>query len=162
ELRNPLTAIQYSLELISASDESSQAAIAVLRRQTRHMIGLVNDLLDVARINRGTLEIQREVIELDQCVLAAVDTARRPADAKGLALRIELPERPIYVHGDPERISQILDNLLSNAIKYTERGSVTITARPDATHALVAVRDTGKGLDPTEVGAVFKAFHQTD
>src|SRR5262249_3345620 len=87
ELRNPLTAIQYSLELISASDESSQAAIAVLRRQTRHMIGLVNDLLDVARINRGTLEIQREVIELDQCVLAAVDTARRRADAKGLALR---------------------------------------------------------------------------
>jgi signal transduction histidine kinase len=77
--------------------------------QTRHVVRLVNDLLDVARINRGTLEIQREVIELKQCVLAAVDSARSRADAKGLALQIELPERPIYIHADPERISQILD-----------------------------------------------------
>jgi two-component system, chemotaxis family, CheB/CheR fusion protein len=162
ELRNPMAAIQVSLELISASDESSQAAISVLRRQTRHVVRLVNDLLDVARINRGTLEIQREVVELKQSVLAAVDSARSRADAKGLALQIELPKRPIYIHADPERVSQIFDNLLSNAIKYTDHGSVTITARPDATHAQVTVRDTGIGLDPTEVGAVFQAFHQTN
>ena len=124
-----MAAIQNSLELISASDESSQVAIAVLRRQTRHVVRLINDLLDVARINRGTLEIQREVFELNRCMLAAVDTSRRRAEAKGLALQIELPARPIYVHADPERISQILDNLLSNAIKYTEQGGITISTR---------------------------------
>jgi two-component system CheB/CheR fusion protein len=162
ELRNPMAAIQNSLELISASDESSQAAIAVLRRQTRHMVRLVNDLLDIARINRGTLEIQREVFELNKCVLVAVDSARRQAETKGLELEIELPERPIFVHADPERISQIVDNLLSNAIKYTEHGRITITARPEVSHAVIAVRDTGTGVDSTQLASLFNAFHRTD
>jgi two-component system CheB/CheR fusion protein len=161
ELRNPMSAIQHSLELISASDQRPQAAIAILKRQTRHMARLVNDLLDIARINRGRLEIQREMVDLNQCVLMAVEPVRPRADEKGLAVELKLPERPVYVDADPERLLQILDNLLSNALNYTERGSITISVQTDAAHALIAIRDTGIGIDSSEIDALFTPLHQT-
>jgi two-component system CheB/CheR fusion protein len=122
---------------------------------------LVNDLLDINRINRGRLEIRREVVDLKQYVLMAVDTVRRRVDEKGLAMEVELPERPVYVNADPERVLQILDNLLSNALNYTERGSITVSVRPAAAHVLIAIRDTGIGVDPSEIDALFDPFHRT-
>jgi two-component system, chemotaxis family, CheB/CheR fusion protein len=161
ELRNPMAAIQNSLELLSPTHQPPQAAIDILKRQTRHMARLVNDLLDITRINRGRLEIECEMVDLNQCVLMAVDPVRHRAHAKGLALEVELPGNPIYVDADPERLLQILDNLLSNSLNYTERGSITISARRDTAHALIAIRDTGIGIDPSEIDALFNPLHQT-
>jgi two-component system CheB/CheR fusion protein len=161
ELRNPMAAIQNSLDLISATDQPPEAAIAIFKRQTRHVARLINDLLDITRINRGRLEIRLEVVDLKQYVLMAVNTVRRRVDAKGLAMEVELPECPIYVNADPERVLQILDNLLSNALNYTERGGITVSVRPEAAHALIAIRDTGIGVDPSEIDALFDPFHQT-
>jgi signal transduction histidine kinase len=162
ELRTPMAAIQNSLELLSAADESSQAAITVLKRQSRHLSHLVDDLLDVARINRGRLQIRLEEIELIQCVRASADSVRSRAQAKGLALELDLPESSIKVTADPARVSQILDNLLSNALDYTDHGVITIKVRSDARHARTAIRDTGIGIDPGELATIFNPLRQTD
>jgi two-component system CheB/CheR fusion protein len=161
ELRNPMAAIQNGLEVISTADERSRRALAIMKRQVEHITRLINDLLDIARINRGLLRVHREVVELDRCVLAAVETVRGHAEAKGLSLEVDLPDPPVHVEVDSERLVQILDNLLSNAVIYTERGGITVTARRDGPRARIAIRDTGIGVDPGQTATVFNAFHQT-
>src|SRR5262249_49135434 len=116
ELRNPLGAITSSLALISAADDRSRRALAVLHPHTRHMTRLVGDLLDIARVKHGKLRLDRSPIDVSQWIQAAVDAARPLAAAKGVDLRHDLPSDRITVDADPERLAQVLDNLLRNAI----------------------------------------------
>jgi two-component system CheB/CheR fusion protein len=160
ELRNPLAAITSSLALMSASDDRSHRAVAVLKRQTKHMTRLVNDLLDISRVKYGKLRLERTPIDLNQCVQAAIEAARPPAEAKGLQLRYVTPSDRISVDADPERVTQVLDNLLRNATTYTDRGAITVTVRRENSHARVAILDTGAGLDPADVPALFKLYQQ--
>jgi signal transduction histidine kinase len=147
ELRNPLAAMTASLALIAASDDRSRKAIAVLQRQTTHMTRLVSDLLDITRVKYGKLRLTRTPIGLNQSIHAAVEAARPQAEAKGVALRHDIPSDQITVDADPERLAQVLDNLLRNAITYTDRGAITVTARRDESYVRIAVRDTGAGID---------------
>jgi signal transduction histidine kinase len=162
ELRNPMAAIQNGLEVISDTDKGSQRAVVIVRRQVQHMARLINDLLDVTRINLGTLRVQREPVQLNQAVLAAVEPAKRLAEAKGLDLKIDLPADSIHVEADPERVSQMLGNLLSNALNYTDRGQITVTVRKDGTRVSIAVKDTGVGVDPDHIGALFSPFQTAE
>ena len=161
ELRNPMAAIHSSLELITPSDEQANRALAVLRRQSQHLIRLVNDLLDITRINHGKFELKRRTVDLRQLIREAAEPVRGRADALGLRLDIDLPAEPLYVDGDPERLAQVLDNLLRNAVSYTEHGRIAITARRGGEQARIAVHDTGAGLDKSECTAIFEPYYQT-
>jgi two-component system CheB/CheR fusion protein len=162
ELRNPMAAIRNSLEVISVMDEPSRGAMVILKRQVHHMTRLVNDLLDISRINRGALRIEREVVDVNQSVQAAIEAVRREADVKGLSLELDLSHSPVYVGADSERLAQIFDNLLSNALKYTEHGRVTARVQRDTAQALITIRDTGIGMNPDQAGSLFDTAHQTE
>jgi PAS domain S-box-containing protein len=123
ELRNPLGAISNSLEVLESSQASGatrQRAMAVLKRQVQHQARLVDDLLDTSRITRGRLELHRQRLDLVRLVREAADDYRTSLEETRLELRLELPSEPIWVDGDPTRLSQVLSNLLSNAMKFTE------------------------------------------
>jgi two-component system CheB/CheR fusion protein len=160
ELRNPLAAITGSLALISASDDRSRRAIAVLHRQTKHMTRLVGDLLDISRVKHGKLHLERAPIDVNQWIQAAIEAARPAAEAKGLDLRFDMPSDQITVDADPERLTQVLDNLLRNATTYTDRGAITVSVRREVSHARIGVRDTGAGLDAADMPALFKPYQQ--
>jgi len=160
ELRNPLAAITGSLPMLSATDDRSRRAIDVLQRQTAQMTRLVGDLLDINRDKYGKLRLARVPVVLNDSVAAAIDTIRPQAEAKRLDLRLDLPADRVTVEADPNRLTQVLDNLLRNAIMNTSRGGVTVTVRREGSHARVGVRDTGAGIDASDVPALFKPFEQ--
>jgi two-component system, chemotaxis family, CheB/CheR fusion protein len=162
ELRNPMAAISNSLELVTPGDGRTERAVGIMRRQSQHMIRLVNDLLDVTRINHGKLELERAVIDAAQCVRDAAESIRSLVGAKGLELSLDIPSEPVPVNADPARIAQVLDNLLRNAVGYTEHGRITVTLRKQEGHASFSVCDTGMGVDPAIAERLFDPFNQTE
>ncbi len=162
ELRNPMAAIQYSLERLSPNDEPSKTVTALIRRQAQQMARLINDLLDYTRINRGTLRVVRTAVNLNQTVLAAVEAVRERARSKGLRVEAILPDSPVLVHADSERLTQILDNLLNNALAFTERGGITVSVECSGALTRITVRDTGVGVDPARATALFEPFSVAD
>jgi two-component system CheB/CheR fusion protein len=162
ELRNPIGAIVNGLELVRAEDGRSRRALEILRRQAQHMVRLINDLLDVTRINHGKLKIERKTIDACQCARDVVEATRSLINAKGLELRLDLPAAPLYVDADPERLAQVLGNLLRNAAGYTERGHISVSIRKQEAHARISVRDTGIGIDPADAERLFDPFSQAD
>ena len=171
ELRNPLAAICNSIELLKDSAETDtglateaivERVIPLLDRQSRHMARLVNDLLDVTRIARNKLELRRQPTDVCRCVREAVETVQPQLDAAGLELRLQLPEQPLRVNADPDRLLQVVDNLLRNAIGYTDPGGqITLAAVQEGEQTVIRVRDTGIGIAPEELGLLFQAFQQT-
>jgi two-component system, chemotaxis family, CheB/CheR fusion protein len=177
ELRNPLAAIRNSVEAAVAMNRGRSAGadagagagadagmadrvLAVIDRQSRHMTRLVNDLLDVTRITQNKLELDRQPVELRPAVEHVIAGVRATAQSKGLELVIDLAD-DMVVHADPERLAQILDNLLGNAINFTERdGRISIVARRQNDEALVCVTDTGDGMDPDQIAALFQPYRQ--
>lgn len=160
ELRNPLSAIVSSLGLVSASDDRSRRAVAVLQRQVTHMTRLINDLLDITRVKYGKLRLDRRPVDLTQSVQGALEAVRPQIEAKGIELRSDVPATALTVAADPERLAQILDNLLRNAVTYTDHGTITVSVRPDTTFARIAVHDTGAGLDAGDSASLFKPYQQ--
>jgi signal transduction histidine kinase/CheY-like chemotaxis protein len=162
ELRNPLSAMVSSLALLRPSDERARRAGAVLRRQTAHMTRLVNDLLDITRVKHGKLRLEREPIELNQWIGFCLASIRPQAEAKRLTLKYVVPPEPITINADPERLAQVLDNLLRNALTHTDRGEIELLVERQASHARIAVRDTGIGIDPKDTPNLFKPYQQRD
>ena len=162
ELRNPMAAIQNSIEVISPTNGRSERAIAILKRQIAQMQRLINDMLDVTRINRGAMRLNLSKFDLNDSVMAAVESVRRQAEIKGLTVRSELPPQAIIVEGDPERVGQILDNLLRNAINFTPHGSITVRLGRAGTDAVVAIRDTGVGVEPSRIASLFAASPRSE
>ncbi len=162
ELRNPLAPIVTALSLMGL-DGSTQFARerAVIGRQVRHMLRLVDDLLDVSRITRGKLELRRETVDVRDLVRRTIEMTSPLLEERKHRLSLALPDRPLWVDGDPDRLAQVLSNLLSNAAKYTPPGGcVEIRARRGETHVEVVVRDDGDGLDPALLPHVFELFVQ--
>lgn len=157
ELRNPMAAIKNSIEVMSATDDRSARAIVILKRQVAQMQRLINDMLDVTRINRGAMRLNVGEFDLKDSVMAAVESVRHQAETKSLAVQSELPPEAIMVEADPERVGQILDNLLRNAINFTNHGSVIVTVSRTGTDAVVAIRDTGVGVEPSRIATLFDA-----
>jgi CheY-like chemotaxis protein/two-component sensor histidine kinase len=166
ELRNPLAPIRNALHLMGHRDGNGQGheeERAMAERQVVHLARLVDDLMDVARISKGKIELRREVVELTPIVGHALGAVRPTAQERGHELAVELPEAPIRLEADPTRLEQILDNLLSNAIKYTEPGGrITLAAARDVGMVVLRVRDTGIGIEAGMLPRIFEMFAQVD
>jgi two-component system CheB/CheR fusion protein len=166
ELRNPLAAIRSASELLKIGvdgDATVARTQEVLERQTGHMAKLLDGLLDISRIIRGKINLDREVVDLGAVcreVTADVVAATRDRD---LDIRSDIPPRPLWVDADPVRLAQIVNNLLANSIKFTpDGGSVSLALRSDGGAAVLEVRDTGVGIDPELLPHVFEIFRQSD
>ncbi|HET8542195.1 MAG TPA: ATP-binding protein [Anaeromyxobacter sp.] len=166
ELRNPLAPIVSGLEVIRRAPPGSGAvarARAVVDRQVRQLVRLVDDLLDVTRITRGKVSLRRARVDLVALVRhVCEDNAAMLAD-RDVALEVRVPDRPLWLDADPARISQIVGNLLHNAGKFTPSGGrVTVTAEERGGRAVVRVRDTGAGIAPAVLARLFQPFVQAD
>ncbi len=164
ELRNPLAPIQNALEIM-ALPEAGEATVAqakeVLRRQVQHLTRLVDDLLDVARISRGKIELRQERVALQAVVSRAVEAARPLIDARHHALTVDLPTEPILIDCDPTRIAQVISNLLNNAAKYSDpRGRIQLGARRESNQLTIKVSDQGIGISPELLPSIFDLFVQ--
>jgi PAS domain S-box-containing protein len=169
ELRNPLAPVRAALHILEAAGddplaaESAAEARAVLGRQIGHMVRLIDDLLDVARITTGRIVLQRRRVGLDEAVRAAVETARPLLDRMGHRLTLDLPPHAPALDADPTRLAQVFANLLNNAAKYTEPGGdVRLTAHREGGEAIVRVTDNGIGIPPDMLDRVFEMFTQVD
>jgi len=157
-----LTGLQL-LKMSGRDDATAGRAIAVMERQIRHLIRLVDDLLEVSRITTGLIDVRREPLDLAFVVRAAVDTSRPAIETGRHELTLDLPAPPIAVSGDPVRLTQVFANILTNAAKYTNPGGrIHISARRIDGHAVVSVRDNGIGIPVDRLSAVFDMFTQVD
>ena len=166
ELRNPLAPIRNSLEVLRRADGNSllrEKARAMMERQLRQMVRLVDDLLDVSRITRNKLELRKERVELAAAVQSAVETSAPLFQESGHELSVSLPPEPVPLHADPTRLAQVLSNLLNNAAKYTEPGGrVWLTAERRGGEVVVSIRDTGIGIPAAMLPRIFEMFTQVD
>jgi len=162
ELRNPLAPLRNGLEVLKfGAPEAASRAIGLMDRQVSHMVRLIDDLLDVSRINQGKLELRLERIDLREVLKQAVDAARPAVDAKGQELDVSLPASPMWIDGDPVRLAQVVTNLLNNAVKYSAAGaSIWVAAEREGTRHLVTVRDTGQGIPADLLPHVWDLFLQ--
>ncbi|HJZ59459.1 MAG TPA: response regulator [Gemmataceae bacterium] len=193
ELRNPLAPIRNAAEVLRLAVPEHprlQWAREVIDRQLTHLVRLVDDLLDVSRITRGKIRLQKEIVDLREVVRLAVEASRPLIEAHGHQLEVSAPSEPVILDGDPARLTQILTNLLNNAAKYTEESGriwLTVSAEcgaesaelkneedfdgPSPHSALctlpcelveIRVRDTGIGIPPEMLSAIFDLFTQAD
>ncbi|MES2632981.1 MAG: ATP-binding protein [Pseudomonadota bacterium] len=164
ELRNPLAPIRQGAAIARSprvTEERRAWALGIIDRQVTHMAVLLDDLLDVSRISRGKINLSIRRVSLRSLIDAAVETAQPVMDRKQHQLTVLLPEEEIHLDADPVRMAQVISNLLSNAAKYTEpSGHVTLEASRDATGIVIAIRDTGIGLEPASIDRIFELFSQ--
>jgi signal transduction histidine kinase/ActR/RegA family two-component response regulator len=166
ELRNPLAPIRTGLDILrlrSGDAQATQRATDIMERQLRQMVRLVDDLLDVSRINTGKFAIKMGRVELKAVVNDALEVVRSYIELHGHELAIDLPDRPVFLHGDATRLAQILSNLLNNAAKYTNRGGrVSLKASVEDKTLILVVSDNGIGIAPEMLDTVFDMFVQVD
>jgi PAS domain S-box-containing protein len=163
ELRNPLAPLANALHLLARDTGDRGRVIEMAERQIRHLVRLVDDLLDVSRITQGKIVLRKEPVQLADIVNRALETMREALDARGHNVTVSLPARPVVLDADGARIAQVLVNLLSNAAKFTAPGgSVWLTGEALEAEVLIRVRDTGIGLAPELVTRVFDIFVQGD
>ncbi|MGE5815467.1 MAG: ATP-binding protein [Acidobacteriota bacterium] len=164
ELRNPLAPIRYALELLDRTDGSSSAKSRpreIIDRQLEHLVRLVDDLLDVTRVASNKIRLRREHVQLVDIVRHAVESVVAGIEQAGHVLTVSVPETPIWLHGDPVRLSQVVTNLLANATRYTPPGGrITISAAPIDDDVVISIADTGVGLGRDDVVRVFEMFAQ--
>jgi PAS domain S-box-containing protein len=163
ELRNPLAPIRTGLDLLRiAHDEGTAGRVHdMMDRQLGHLIHLVDDLLDVARITRGKIELKKETVDLRAVVATALETSAALIEGSGHELAVRLPDEPLELEADVTRLVQVLSNLINNAAKYTPAGGeVRVAAWREDGQALVAVSDTGVGIPAESLGSVFEMFTQ--
>jgi signal transduction histidine kinase/CheY-like chemotaxis protein len=164
ELRNPLAAIRQGVRIaraITAADAQKRWGHAVIERQVNHMSLLLDDLLDVARVGRGTLLLRKSQEALAELVDTAVETARPHIEAKRHHLTSELPSAPVLLEVDPLRIAQVIGNLLINAAKYTDPGGqIRVRVDVDAEGLVIRIKDNGIGLTQEQISQVFDMFAQ--
>ncbi len=170
ELRTPLNAILGFSELLQDPAfgpliEKQGRYVGHIHSSGKHLLALINDLLDLSKVEAGRLELQPEPFTLADALTATLEPFRVQVDAKGVALSLHLGETPGTLVADPLRFKQILYNLLSNAVKFTPAGgSITVTARPSDTPEWVeiAVQDTGIGIKAEDLSRLFHEFTQLD
>jgi signal transduction histidine kinase len=164
ELRNPLAPIQSALNVRRLGHQGENDELQeVMERQMRHLVRLVDDLLDVSRITRDRLELRPEPVQLAQVVATARETVQPLLDAAGQPLEIDAPEQSIVLFADPHRLSQVIANLISNASKFSEPGSsIHLHVEPRTDSVEIAVRDRGIGIPLDKQREIFEMFIQGD
>jgi len=166
ELRNPLAPIRNALSVLKIAHADAQTferTRAMMERQLGQMVRLIDDLLDMSRITRGTLTLRLERVELASVVHHAVESSRPLIEEAKHELTVTLPSHPVYVTADPLRLAQVFSNLLGNACKYTEPGGrILLAAAVHEGNVAVSVRDTGVGIPPEMLTQIFEMFTQAD
>jgi len=166
ELRTPLNAILGFAQLLERDptlNTSHRNEVQTINRSGRHLLALINDVLQIARIETGHTTLQTEAFDLTDILTAVEEMIRVRAEAKGIELKLEQQGAlPFSVMGDPQHLKQVLINLMGNAVKYTEHGTVTLSLQASNGHILFEVRDTGPGIATQEQEHIFQAFYQTD
>lgn len=164
ELRNPLAPIMNALQLLqlkNTADPQLKRIQDVIDRQVRHLVHLVDDLLDVSRISTGRIVLQQEQVELQSVLANAIEASQPLLDAAQHAFSTSIPETPLYVEGDATRLAQVFLNLLNNAAKYTPQGGdVSLTASCEEDQAVIRIRDNGVGISPALIESMFNMFVQ--
>jgi PAS domain S-box-containing protein len=164
ELRNPLAPITSGLHILRVTGghgEQAEQARDIMERQVAQMVRLVDDLLDVARISTGKIELRREPMDLADAVRDAVDTSRPLVTAGGQTLEVSLPSTPVFVNADRTRLSQMFANLLNNSAKFSApHQPIAITVERDGDEGVVRVRDAGMGIHPENLPGIFDMFRQ--
>jgi signal transduction histidine kinase/ActR/RegA family two-component response regulator len=168
ELRNPLGTISNALEVLRLAgdgDETTTRAIDAAERQVLHQAMLIDDLLEASRVTRGEVELQCQELDLTELVRVTMEGYRESLGEAGIALALDLPAEPLWVRGDPLRLSQSLSNLMDNAAKFTPRGghiSVRASRGAGGKRAEIVIRDDGAGIPSDELPYVFEVFAQGD
>ncbi len=165
ELRTPLNAILGFAQILERDrriPEDQRGNLQTINRSGRHLLALINDVLEISRIEAGRIELQQEPFALPETIAAIEEMVRHRAEGRGLHLTVtQSAGLPPYVLGDASRLRQVLINLLGNAVKYTDGGEVTLRVFPDGDAIRFEVADTGPGITPEEQGRIFQAFYQT-
>ena len=176
ELRNPLAPIRNAAHLLAVATPGAaefEVARGAIDRQSAQLMRIVDDLLDIGRITRGTMSIHPQRVDLRDIVERAVEAARPGIDSAGHQLSIDLPPEPVFLQADELRVTQALTNVLNNAARYTDPGGkISLALRresPDRNYnedpdhlawSALSVRDTGRGIEPEFMGSIFGMFVQ--
>jgi signal transduction histidine kinase/ActR/RegA family two-component response regulator len=166
ELRNPLAPITNAVEILRRSgsgNPTQQRALEIMSRQVQQMVRLIDDLLDVSRITTGKVLLDMSRVDLVAVLNSAVEIAAPGIAARRHALSLDLPEGPVFVHGDSTRLAQVFANLLNNASKYTaEGGRIAVRLEEGPDECTVRVEDTGVGIAPEKQDSIFDMFVQVE
>lgn len=166
ELRNPLAPIRNSLFILGRAapgGEQARRALAVIERQVQHTTRIVDDLLDVTRITRGKIRLQRERLDLGSLSRRAAEDHRALFERKGVELEVVVPDREVPVNADATRLAQLVGNLLLNAAKFTPAGGRTVLSVEQSDgEGVIAVRDTGSGIEREVLPRLFQPFVQAE
>lgn len=166
ELRNPLAPMRNAVQILNLNvppSAETSSALGVLERQLRQMTRLIDDLMDLSRVTRDKLELQRRKIRLSDVVHAALETSQPLIEAGGHSFTLQMPGEQIALEADAARLSQVLSNLLNNAAKFTPRGGhITLRVEREDEEAVLRVRDTGAGISAEALPLIFEMFAQAD
>ncbi|MHB1372357.1 MAG: sensor histidine kinase [Thauera sp.] len=162
ELRTPLNGIIGFAELLSLELEHPEhrACAETVHHSSQHLLAVLNDVLDLAKVEADRLALTPQHFELGPLLAAVAALHQVNAEAKGVALGTELPAQACFIDGDPVRIRQIIENLLSNAVKFTAAGRIALRLVQDPQHVFITVADTGMGIPADELERVFAPFYQ--
>jgi signal transduction histidine kinase/DNA-binding response OmpR family regulator len=163
ELRNPLAPIMTALQLMALRGDTSNTRKEqqVIERQVRHLARLVDDLLDIARVTRGKIQINKQRLDLASVIERAVEVASPLFEHRAHNLRLAVPRRGLVIDADPERLAQVISNLLTNAAKYTDPGgSIVLSAEVQGDRVIISVKDNGQGIGPELLPRIFDLFVQ--
>ena len=164
ELRNPLAPIRNGLQVLRMAPDNPTTVsrvTAVMDRQVAQMVHLIDDLLDMARISRGQIEVRRLPVDLKQIVAIAIETSQPIIEAGHHDLSVDIGNTPLILLADATRIAQVISNLLNNAAKYTPPyGQICLNARREDNMAVITVLDTGIGIPPESMAGIFDMFSQ--
>jgi PAS domain S-box-containing protein len=167
ELRNPLAPLRNAVHLLDTRGDATPAMLAgtlpIMRRQIEHLVRLVDDLLDAARISQGKITLEHGIVELQSILYAAIETIQPLIQVRGHRLELDLASQPLHVDGDSTRLTQMFANILHNAAKYTpDGGEIRVTLLEQGGEAVVRVRDNGQGIAPDLLPRIFETFTQAD
>ena len=164
ELRNPLAPIRNAVQLMQrlpAADPVQEEMRNTIERQSLHLLRIVDDMLDIVRITRGSMTLERKTIDLAQAVRSAIEIAAAGIERAKHVLRVELPAAPLHVDADPARLTQVVANLLTNATRFTpDGGRITLKGTQEGDEAVLSVHDTGRGIAADSLESIFGMFVQ--
>jgi signal transduction histidine kinase len=164
ELRNPLavlTTASLIFKMDGATDADMKRAAEIIARQVRHITRLINDLLDMERIDNGKLQLDLGPVDLREIVTNALESRRADAEQRKQSLTMQLTQDPVIVDADAVRLAQVVSNLVDNAVKYTpDAGHINVAVTADGREAVIVVQDDGAGIPSERVDSIFEPFVQ--
>jgi hypothetical protein len=167
ELRTPLNSIIGFTGILlqrmaGPLNEEQEKQLGMVQGSARHLLALINDVLDISKVEAGQLELSNANFDLKDSVSRTASLVMPMALKKGLQLKVVLGDGVGAMHGDQRRVEQILLNLMNNALKFTDKGHVEVTCRSEAGFYIVSIADTGMGIKPEDLANLFRPFHQID